>query len=122
MNLFPSGFSFTSTITLACLSNDYTVKYVPINYYHRKGNSTINPIKDFIGFTTLIFKVIMYFKPLRFFLLPSLFLLFTGFLFSIYQIIAFKDIADLSIILILSGLQIGFIGFIADLIVRSRRK
>jgi len=31
--LFPDGFSFTITITMAALTNGYRVKYVPVNYY-----------------------------------------------------------------------------------------
>ena len=41
--LLPSGFSFTTTITLAMISRGYRVTYVPINYYKRVGNSKINP-------------------------------------------------------------------------------
>jgi len=46
-HLFPSGFSFTSTITIACFSNDYTVKYIDIPYYKRIGQSSIRPISLF---------------------------------------------------------------------------
>ena len=119
LNILPSGFSFTTTLTLACLSKDYSVKYVPINYYKRKGQSTIHPIKDFMNFTLLIFRTIMYFKPLKVFLPVGFLILFLGLgkLFLI-DILINRNIADLSVMLTLSGIQICFFGFLADLIVK----
>lgn len=49
MNFFeilPSGFSFLATLTLAYHGTGKTVKYVPINYYKRRGKSKINPLRD----------------------------------------------------------------------------
>jgi glycosyltransferase involved in cell wall biosynthesis len=48
--LLPSGFSFTTTITLAMLTNDFNVLYIPVDYYKRTGQSKINPIKDTANF------------------------------------------------------------------------
>src|SRR3989344_4785217 len=42
MHLYPQRFSFTITITLAALSNDYIVIYEPIDYFRRKGKSTLS--------------------------------------------------------------------------------
>ncbi len=39
--ILPSGFSFTTTITLALLCNGGSVAYVPINYHRRQG-----PLED----------------------------------------------------------------------------
>jgi len=41
LSLYPDGFSFTTTITLAMLTNHYKVKFVPINYHRRVGKSSI---------------------------------------------------------------------------------
>ena len=57
-SLYPSGFSFTSTITLAALSSDYTVKYVDIPYYKRVGQSGIRPV-HFFAFINLIIKMFL---------------------------------------------------------------
>jgi glycosyltransferase involved in cell wall biosynthesis len=56
IHLYPQRFSFTTTMTIAFLVNKYRIKYVPINYYTRKGKSYIKP-KDFFRFIILIFKV-----------------------------------------------------------------
>lgn len=122
MNLYPSGFSFTSTITLSFFTSDYTIKYIPINYFKRTGKSTIHPIKDFAGFITLIFKIIIFFRPLRFFIIPSLILMTIGILHGIYQILTLPTgLGQLPVIAILAGLQIIFLGILADLIVKGRK-
>lgn len=122
MSLYPSGFSFTTTITLSFFTSDYTIKYIPINYYKREGKSTIRPIQDFAGFITLIFRIIIFFRPLRFFLIPSLILILLGSVHGIYQIATLPSgLGQLPVISILAGLQIIFLGIIADLIVKGRK-
>ena len=121
MHLYPSGFSFTTTITLACLTNDYTVKYIPVEYYKREGKSTIKPIRDFVGFLTLIFRIMMYFEPLKFFLAPSIVLILYGLGKAIYEHFAIGAVSAIPVVFLLAGLQIGFLGLLADLIVKKRR-
>ena len=122
MSLYPSGFSFTTTITLSFFTSDYTIKYIPINYFKREGKSTIRPIQDFAGFITLIFRIIIFFRPLRFFLVPSLILILLGIIHGIYQIVTLPSgLGQLPVIAILAGLQIIFLGIIADLIVKGRK-
>lgn len=122
MNLYPSGFSFTTTITLSFFTSDYTIKYIPINYFKRTGKSTIHPLKDFIGFIALIFRIIIFFRPLRFFIIPSLTLIAIGIIHGTYQIMSLPTrLGQLPVISILAGLQIIFLGILADLIVKSRK-
>ena len=66
-HLLPSGFSFTTTITLASLCSDSLVKYVPIDYHARVGQSKIRPSHAF-DFLLLIIRTIVYFNPLKIFL------------------------------------------------------
>ena len=120
-NLLPSRFSFTITHLLACITNDYNVKFVPISYRKRKAKSTIHPIKDFIRFNTVIIRVITYFKPFKFFFVISAFLLFLGFLVFLYSLIALNKIMDITVVvLVLASLQVFLFGLIADLIIKSR--
>ena len=116
MNLYPNGFSFTTTITLAAMTNGFTVKYIPIPYFKRKGKSSISPARDFIGFILLIVRIMTYFDPLKFFLLPGLFLMLAGFGYGVFQYIVIDNLAELPIILILAGLQLCFLGLLADLV------
>ncbi len=122
-HLFPSKFSFTITITLACLTNDYTVKYIPINYFKRAGKSTIHPIKDFIGFTTLIFRMMTLFKPMKMFSLLSMLMLLTAvavFVYSTFVLGKFMDVT--TIVIALSALQIFIFGLLAEMVVKERSK
>ena len=41
LHLCPSGFSFTSTITLAMMANGHVVRFEPIDYARRTGTSKI---------------------------------------------------------------------------------
>jgi len=66
-HLLPSGFSFTTTITLAALCSGSLVKYSPIDYHKRIGKSKIRPHHAF-DFTLLIIRTIVYFNPLKVFI------------------------------------------------------
>ncbi|GAI14328.1 unnamed protein product, partial [marine sediment metagenome] len=48
--LLPDQFSYTATITLAMLTNGYQVKYIPVDYHARIGQSKIKPIRDTLNF------------------------------------------------------------------------
>ncbi|MBC7261814.1 MAG: glycosyltransferase family 2 protein, partial [Chloroflexi bacterium] len=43
LNILPTTHSWVSTITIAFLSDGYSVKYIPIDYYKRKGKSKFHP-------------------------------------------------------------------------------
>ena len=69
MQYFPvlsNKFSFTTTVTLALLADDYRVVYEPIDYYRRIGQSKITP-RHFMDFTVLVLRMAMLFQPLRIF-------------------------------------------------------
>jgi glycosyltransferase involved in cell wall biosynthesis len=119
-NILPSTFSFTTTITLAYLSNDYNVKYIPIDYHERTGKSKIKPFRDGFNFIMLIVRTITYFNPLKVFLPISIVLFVFGFILLLYQGLVQRNVADLPAMLILAAFQIGFLGLLADLVVRRR--
>jgi len=120
-DLLPDGFSFTTTITIAALTNGYQVKYVPINYYQRRGQSSIKPLRDFLGFVSLIVRLIVYFKPLNFFLPASLALLVVGLSKALIDFFHQNYFGVGSAIVILTAIQIGFLGLLADLILKRTK-
>ena len=65
--LLPPGFSFTSTITMSLLLNDYRVLYLPIDYNKRVGLSKVRALHVY-DFLLVILRTAIYFNPLRFFL------------------------------------------------------
>ncbi|MDO8734985.1 MAG: glycosyltransferase family 2 protein, partial [Elusimicrobiota bacterium] len=122
--LLPDSHSWESTITLAFLCNGHPVKFVPVDYYKRKGKSTFHPINDTYNYISLTIRTIMYFNPLRIFL-PISFILFSlGILKLLHEFFILKQnhIGGLVIALVLSSLLIVVLGLIADLIVVLHRK
>jgi hypothetical protein len=121
LNYCPSGFSLTTTITLALLCNNHPVKYVPVDYYKRKGASKIRPLRDTYNFFLLVIRTIMYFDPLRVFVPIALLLLLSGSLFTAVEVYRFKNITTAAAIFLFAGLQTLVLGLLADLIVKGRR-
>lgn len=119
-NILPSGFSLTSTITLALLSNDYRVKYVPIDYYKRGGKSKIKPIRDTLNFFSLITRASLYFNPLRVFGPIALLLLGLGIVLLGHDIFVLQNISDKTVMVLLWGMQFGIVGLLADMISHRR--
>jgi glycosyltransferase involved in cell wall biosynthesis len=120
-DLFPEGFSFTITITMAALTSNYQVRFLPINYYRRKGKSTIRPARDFMGFISLIVRMTVYFNPLRVFLPASLLLFLIGFVKAIIDFINHNTFGVGAAIAILTAVQILGLGLLADLTIRRTR-
>ncbi len=117
--LLPNGFSFTTTITLAMLVSGYSVQYVDIEYHRRTGRSHIRPIRDTLGFVSLILRTVMYFNPLRIFLpLAVLFILAGGAVFGLSWAYGERPLDTTSLLLIVTGVQLGAVGMLADVIAR----
>jgi len=114
--ILPSGFSFTATLTLAMLTNDYVVKFVPVDYRHRLGRSKIHPVKDTLNFFSLIVRTVMYYNPLKVFMPASLFFILIGLAKTSYDAIVLRDLATSDLLLLITGALIGMLGLLADLI------
>lgn len=119
-SILPSGFSFTATITLALLSNDYRVKYISINYHRRGGKSKFRPIRDTLNFFSLITRASLYFNPLRVFMPISFSLLSLGSILLAYDVFFLQNISDKTIMIFLWGMQFGILGLLADIISHRR--
>jgi glycosyltransferase involved in cell wall biosynthesis len=116
--LFPDGFSFTSTITLASHVNGYRVEYVPIDYYRRTGASSIRPVRDTLNFFLLIVRMVVTFRPLNVFLPTAAVLLALGLVKAALDFSRTGAFGTASAILILAALQIALMGLLADLVTR----
>ena len=117
LNILPDGFSFTSTITMAMLTNGYRVKYVPIDYFERKGKSKIRPIYDTLNFIQLIIRTSLYFNPLKVFVPLSLFLASFAF-FVLFGSWAFAGkTMDVTFgVILMTSVMVLVIGMLADLV------
>jgi glycosyltransferase involved in cell wall biosynthesis len=117
--ILPNGFSFTTTITLAMLVSGFAVRYVPIEYHARSGKSHIRPIRDTLGFFSLILRTVLYFNPLRVFVPLSLTFLAGGAaVFLLSWAYAERPLDTTSLLLLVTGVQLFAVGLLADLIAR----
>lgn len=116
LHLLPSGFSFTASITLALLSNDYLVDFVPVDYYRRRGRSKIRPLRDTLNFLGLIVRTVMYFQPLKVFMPIGLLFVLGGLARGGYGALAFHNITTADVLLLVTGALIAMLGLLADLI------
>lgn len=115
--LLPAGFSFTTTITLAALSNDHPVRFIAIAYHPRVGASKIRPVHDTLNFVQLIIRTTMYFNPLRVFLPLSAGILAAAALALVAGLTVWTQIPDITVIVLVSlAIQVAVIGLLADLI------
>ena len=116
LRILPDTFSFTTTITVAMLTNQYAVHYEPIDYHLRVGRSKIKPIRDTIRFVQLILRTGVYFAPLKVFL-PLAGFFFIGFLFTLGQDIFIRqDLTERTLILLIATTQVGIFALLADMI------
>ncbi|HLK02148.1 MAG TPA: glycosyltransferase family 2 protein [Streptosporangiaceae bacterium] len=121
LRLLPPGFSCVTTITLAFLSNEHEVRYVPIDYAKRAGRSKFHFFADAYRYLLQVLRMVMYFNPLKVLMPPALFLLGVGVAKGIYDLIVHHwHIANDTILVFVTGLILGSLALLADLIVRSR--
>ncbi len=119
-DLFPNKFSFTSTLTMVCLTHNYNVAFVPIDYYKRHGKSSLKSL-DFFNFLKLVTKLSLFFNPFKVFAPISLFLLLVaGFLVvSFWSGLTAKFMDVTFIVLCATALQTFFFGLLAEIIIHN---
>jgi hypothetical protein len=119
-SLLPSGFSFTTTITLAAVCNDYQVAYVPINYYARHGKSKIRP-RHAYDFALLVLRTIVCFNPLKIFLPTGALLALIGLAKGVYDV-SRSNLSDSTVLALLGALIVWGMGLLADQNARLMRQ
>ncbi|MEU4513315.1 glycosyltransferase family 2 protein [Nonomuraea wenchangensis] len=121
LRLLPPGFSCVTTITLSFLSNQHDIHYLPIEYAKRAGKSKFSFVSDAYRYILQVLRMIMYFNPLKVLMPPALWLVGIGFAKGVYDMVKqpFYFPAN-TVMIFLSGLLIGSVALLADLIVRSR--
>lgn len=120
-NLLPSGFSFTSTITMGALTNDHEVAFHEIEYYKRIGKSSISPVQDTIVFFTLVTRLALYFNPKKVFVPGSFIFILLAVLRGIRDYRLEGSLGGLCLILFFFSFQFFFFGLIAEIINKTRK-
>lgn len=116
-HLLPSGFSFTTTITLASLCSGSLVKYVPIDYHARVGESKIRPSHAF-DFLLLIIRTIVYFNPLKIFL-PAGAIFFLGGLAKFAYDISLNNLSESALLGLFGAAGLWSVGLLSDQISKT---
>jgi len=121
LRLLPPGFSCVTTITLAFLSNQHDIRYVPITYAKRSGVSKFHFTKDAYRYILQVLRMVMYFNPLKVLMPPALTLISIGLLKGVYDLFAhFGRFAVNTVLIFITGMLVAALALLADLIVRSR--
>lgn len=116
-HLLPSGFSFTTTITLASLCSGSLVKYVPIDYHARVGESKIRPSHAF-DFLLLIVRTIVYFNPLKIFL-PAGAIFFLGGVAKFAYDISMNNLSESALLGLFGAAGLWSVGLLSDQISKT---
>ena len=129
--ILSSRFSFTTTLTLALLADEYRVVYHPIDYYRRIGKSKITPW-HLMDFMILVLRMAMLFQPLRVFVPLAFACGLLGTAKALFDIVALFErtssfdwsllyqpvLSTSAILLLLVGLQLLLMGMVADGVLR----
>jgi glycosyltransferase involved in cell wall biosynthesis len=119
MHLCPSGFSFSTTSTIALASRGDHVEFVPIRVEPRIGKSAVSVAT---GFQTilLVLRLASLFNPLRVFLPLSLFFILGGLLWTIPYLMDGQGVTVASMLAVLTGVTLFGLGLICDQVAQLR--
>jgi glycosyltransferase involved in cell wall biosynthesis len=122
LNQLPPGFSCVTTITMTFLANGYSVKYVPIEYAKRAGESKFHWWSDTRRYANQVLRMILSYNPLRVFLPIGFALLAIGGGKLVYDLFdKHLRVGTNTLLVLFAAFQIIAIGLLADLIVRVNR-
>jgi glycosyltransferase involved in cell wall biosynthesis len=121
IHLCPDGFSFSTTVSLAFHHRGHDVVYVPISIQSSTSRSTVTPISG-LGTLLLILRLATLFEPLRLFVAASLIFITAGLLYAVPYALAGRGISIGAALVMLTGVQLLFVGLIADQISSLRKE
>jgi glycosyltransferase involved in cell wall biosynthesis len=116
-HMLPSGFSFTTSITLASLCSDSLVHFHPIDYRVRQGRSKVRALHAF-DFLILILRTVVFYNPLKIFLPLGAVFFLIGFGKMIWDFFI-GNFSDTVVMGILGAVIIWSVGLLSDQISRA---
>lgn len=124
IHLFPTRYSYPTTITIAMIQGNHFVKFVPVEEIQRRlhGQSNMRPFQDFLRFLHIMARLVIVFSPQRFFLPLSAATALAGLGMGIYQLVRFGGVLGSSLLLLISSLLFFCFGLIAEQIAALRRE
>ena len=122
LHLLPDGFSHVTTITMAFLSNGYSVKYIEIEYAPRSGESKFHWYGDTKRYLQQLTRMIMMWNPLRVLGPAATVLILIGGAKLIFDVFD-KDfrLATNTLLVFFAAMALFVVGLLADLVVQVTR-
>jgi glycosyltransferase involved in cell wall biosynthesis len=119
LHLLPAGFSCVTTLTVAFLSNGYSVKYVPISYSPRAGESKFHWWSDTRRYLLQVVRMVLSYNPMKVFMPIAVLVLLIASGKLVYDVFA-RDlaIAGNTLLLFSAGFILLLAALIADLVVQ----
>ncbi|HNQ23982.1 MAG TPA: glycosyltransferase family 2 protein [Phycisphaerae bacterium] len=122
LHLMPSGFSFSTTSTLALLKSGRPVKWVPITVRKRIGVSSVSQTRHGLQALLLLVRLTTLFEPLRVFLPVSVAFMLVAIGFLIANLCAGHTVPQTSVIMSVSSVTIFLMGLVMDQVAALRRE
>lgn len=119
--IYPSRFSFSSTLTMTSIAQLYEVKFHPIEYHKRIGTSSIHPIKDTLRFFYQLLRLSLYFNPLRMFVPLSIVFALIACIRGTRDFIQTEHLGGVCLVFFFLAFQVFFFGLIAESINKNSR-
>ena len=121
MHLCSDGFSFSTSITLAFLSDHMAVKFVPIDIRPRQGGKSHIRLRTWFSTIMLILRIIGTFNPLKIFIPPAVLAFVAGMILLVHNIIH-SNISEMTILVLVTSVILFFFGLLADQMSLIRRE
>jgi glycosyltransferase involved in cell wall biosynthesis len=123
LHLLPKGFSCVTTLTMAFLSNGYSVKYIPIDYATRAGSSKFHWWADTRRYLLQVVRMTLLYNPLRALMPIVLTLLAVGTVkmgFDVFY--QYFSVETNTLVILLSASALAILALLADLLVQINKK
>ncbi|MBI1878579.1 MAG: glycosyltransferase family 2 protein, partial [Chloroflexi bacterium] len=119
LHVCPSGFSFSTTITITLLNRGYKVAYIPIEIKKRVGKSTV-VLSTGLDTLILILRLASLFDPLRVFIPISLIIGAIGILWGIPYTLLGRGVSIGAMLAIVTAILLFGLGLLCDQISQLR--
>lgn len=119
LHICPSGFSFSTTITMAFLSRNYRVRFLPIAVKPRVGTSTVG-MSTGLETIILVVRLAALFNPLRVFIPATLFCWSAGILWALPYLLMGRGISVGALLAMVTAVLLFALGILCDQISQLR--
>lgn len=130
VNLNQSGFGIEAELAIECLKKDLRMCEVPITYLAREDGAPtkLNPLNDGFKIGYTIYKLGKTYNPMLYMNIISIVIFIIGLVIGVFVVIEqlrgipHNQLAILTALFIIAGIQIFIFGYIIDMIVQMQRE